>query len=317
MKAYTKEKYGGPEVLKLEDVDKPTLTDDGILVKVKANSVNPADWRILRGKPFFARFSFGLFKPKHKIPGADFAGVVEAVGSGVSNFKVGDRVFGETLEGGAFAEYTCAPAKVTALMPPNASFEEVAGIPLAGITALQALNHHGQLKQGDSVLVNGASGGVGHLVVQIAKAYGATVTGICSSRNVDFVKSIGADEVLAYDKQNIQAHEGKYTLIIDAHGNLTFNDFKRMGQSGAIVGFTSMGHMFSNMMRGGFSKFPLAAISAKANSEALEILAGLIEEKKLKVHIEKKFPASKIPQAIAHNETGRTRGKVVMVWEGS
>ena len=152
MKAFTKTRYGGPEVLQLEEVEKPSLGDDQILVKVVANSANPADWHILRGKPFFARFTFGLFKPKDKIPGADFAGIVEEAGINIDHFKVGDRVFGETLKGGAFAEYTCVPAKVCALMPEGTDFTEMAGVPIAGITALQALITHGKLKAGESVL---------------------------------------------------------------------------------------------------------------------------------------------------------------------
>lgn len=156
MKAYTKTKYGGPEVLQLEEVEKPSLEADHILVKVAANSANPADWHILRGKPFFARFSFGLFRPKYKIPGSDFSGIVEETGSDVSNFKPGDKVFGESLSGGAFAEYNSVPAKVCAIMPEGTGFTEMAGVPIAGITALQALTTRGQLKEGESVLIKNA-----------------------------------------------------------------------------------------------------------------------------------------------------------------
>lgn len=177
MKAFTKSEYGGPEILQLEDVEKPDLKDDHILVKVVANSANPADWHILRGKPFFARFSFGLFQPKEKIPGADFAGIVEEVGNNVEHFSNGDRVFGAALTGGAFAEYICVPANVCGLMPQGITFPEMASVPIAGVTALQALTTHGKLKERESVLINGSSGGVGHFTVQIAKAYGAKVTG--------------------------------------------------------------------------------------------------------------------------------------------
>lgn len=180
MKAFTKEKYGGPEILKLEEVEKPSLKENNILVKVLVNSVNPADWHILRGKPVVARFAFGLFKPRDKILGSDFSGIVEAVGKNVKHFKVGERVFGESLKGGAFAEYVCAPANGCAIMPKGSDFPEMAGIPIAGLTALQALLTHGQIKKGESVLINGSSGGVGHFTVQIAKAYGAKVTAVCS-----------------------------------------------------------------------------------------------------------------------------------------
>ena len=173
MKAITKHRYGGSEVLQLEEVEKPTVKPEHLLVKVEANSANPADWHTLRGEPRLARLSFGLLKPKHKILGADFAGTVEAVGDNVTNFKVGERVFGDIINGGAFAEYACVPAQVCAQMPEGTEFPEMAGIPIAGLTALQALIMHGELKEGESVLINGASGGVGHLAVQIAKAYGA------------------------------------------------------------------------------------------------------------------------------------------------
>ncbi len=315
MKAYIKRKYGGPEILRLEEVEKPSPDADHILVKIAANSANPADWHILRGKPFFARFSFGLFRPKHKIPGSDFAGTVEETGSDVSNFKPGDKVFGESLSGGAFAEYNSVPAKVCAIMPEGTDFTEMAGVPIAGITALQALTTHGQLKEGESVLINGSSGGVGHFAVQIAKAFGAEVTAVCSSRNTDFVKSLGADHVIAYDKENIHQHDGRYKLIVDTHGNLTHSDYTRMGQRGVSLGFTTMGHMASVLFKNAFSKFPLAQFTAEMNTKDLETLASFIQSKKIKVHIERTYPYNQIPEAIGYIEAMRTRGKVVMVWE--
>ena len=316
MKAFTKHKYGGPEVLQLQEVEKPEIKDDCILVKVSANSANPADWHILRGEPFFARFTFGLFKPKDKIPGADFAGIVEEAGNNVTHFKVGDRVFGETLKGGAFAEYTCAPANVCALMPEGIDFKVMASVPIAGVTAFQALITHGKLKAGETVLINGSSGGVGHFAVQIAKAYGAKVSAVCSDRNLDFVKNLGADEVIPYDKENIHQHKEKYDLIIDTNGNLNHEDFVRMGRRGVLVGFTSMGHMMLVLFKSAFSKFPLAQFTAVANTKDLEILASLIQNEKIKVHIEKTFPYKKIPEAIGYIEAMRTKGKVAMVWEG-
>lgn len=314
MKAFTKIKYGGPEVLQLEEVEKPILKDGQILVKVAANSANPADWHIIRGKPFFARFSFGLFRPKDKIPGADFSGVIEAVGNGVVQFKVGDRVFGETLKGGAFAEFNAVPANVCALMPEGSNFTEMASVPTAGITALQALTSHGKVREGESVLINGSSGGVGHFAVQIAKALGAKVTAVCSSRNVDFVKSLGADQVIAYDKDNIHQHNGKYNLIIDTNGNLSHNDYTRMAQRGVIVGFTTMGHMMSLLLKKSFNKFPLVQFTAEANSKDLETLASLIQRKEIKVHVEKTFSYKNIPEAIQYIEAMHTQGKVAMVW---
>ncbi len=315
MKALIKTQYGGPEVLRLEEVDKPTLKDDQILVKVMANSANPADWHILRGEPFFARLSFGLFKPKDKILGADFAGVVEEVGKNITHFKVGDRVYGETLQGGAFAEYVSVNANVCAQILEGVDFPEMAGLPIAGLTALQALTTYGKLQKNESVLINGASGGVGHLAIQIAKTKGAKVTGICSSKNVDFVKSLGADHVIAYDQENIQQHSGKYDLVLDAHGNLTHADFVRMGQRGVLIGFTTIGNMMSVLLKNTVSKFQLAQFTAEANTKDLETLASLAHSGKLKVHIDRSYPYTEIPDAIAYIEEMHTKGKVVMVWE--
>jgi NADPH:quinone reductase-like Zn-dependent oxidoreductase len=315
MKAFVKTKYGGPEVLHLEEVEKPVPNDNQILVKVAANSVNPADWHIIRGEPFFARFSFGLFKPKDKIAGADFAGTVEATGSNVTRVKVGDRVFGELLSGGAFAEYVCVPENVCAIMPAEAGFREMACVPIAGITAFQALTVHGHLQEGESVLINGASGGVGHFTVQMAKAFGAKVTAVCSAKNSAFVKELGADKVIPYDSENIHLHNTKYDLVVDAHGNLTHSDFKRMGKRGVVLGFTTMGHMIGLMSTAAFSKFPLAQFTAKVSAEDLEVVASMIKNRKVKVHIDKTFSYSEIPEAIRYIESMRTRGKVAMEWE--
>ncbi len=315
MKAFTKTKYGGPEILQFEEVEKPSLKDGHILIKVMANSANPADWHILRGKPFFARATFGLFKPKDKIPGADFSGIVEAVGNNADQFKVGERVFGTTFKGGAFAEFTCAPVEVCAVMPDGTDFPEMACVPIAGITALQALITYGRLKKGESVLINGSSGGVGHFAVQIAKAYGAEVTAVCSAKNIDFVRKLGADQVIAYDKESIHEHDGKYNLVLDTHGNLTHKDFKRMGQRGVMVGFTTMAHMISVLLQSAFGKFPLVQFTAVANTKDLETLATLIQDGKIKVHIEKTYSYKAIPEGIAYIEAMRTKGKVAMVWD--
>lgn len=314
MNAFTKTKYGGPKVLRLEKVEKPSVKSGHLLVKVMANSANPADWHIIRGTPVFARLSFGLWRPKDKIPGADFAGIVEEVGEGVTNFNPGDRVFGQSMNG-AFAQFNGVPANVCALMPENAGFPEMACVPIAGLTALQALTTHGNLKKGESVLVNGSSGGVGHFTVQIAKAYGAHVVGVCSAKNVDFVKSLGADKVIAYDQVNIHQHGTKYDLMIDTHGNLFHKDYKRMGRRGVMVGFVSVGHLFNLFLQRALSKYPLAQFIAVANTSDLEILASLVEEEKIKAHIDKTYDYTDIPEAIRYIETMHTRGKVAMVWE--
>ena len=314
MKAFTKSSYGGPEVLHLSIVDKPYPAAQEVLVRVMANSANPADWHILRGEPWIARLSFGIFKPKNPILGADFAGIVEEVGHGINTFQPGDRVFGESLKGGAFAEYTVVPVQACAHMPDNMEFDQMAGVPIAGLTALQALITHGKLEAGQTVLVNGASGGVGHFAVQIAKAYGAKVTGVCSGRNTEFVRSLGADHVIAYDQQNIHQHEGTYDLVLDAHGNLNFSDFKRMGQLGVMIGFTTMGHMIKVMISSRLSKYPLLQFTAKANTEDLETLATLIASGQIKTHIDRQFSFEQIPEAISYIEKMRTKGKVVMNW---
>lgn len=314
MKAFVKTKYGGPEVLKLEEVEMPTIKEDHILVKVVANAANPADWHLLRGEPFFARFTSGLFKPKEKVPGADFAGMVVGKGSSVTGFEVGDSVFGAKLMGTAFAELVSVPVSACASFPKQISFAEMASVPIAGLTALQALITHGKLKAGESVLINGASGGVGHFAVQIAKAYGATVTGVCSGRNAEFVQSLGANKVVAYDQENIHLHKGKYDLVIDANGNLTHEDFIRMGRKGVLIGFTTMKHMFSILFRKAFSKFPLIQFTVEVNQGDLQTLAEMVEQGKLKPQIEKEFSYKEIPEAIAYIEAMRTRGKVVMIW---
>jgi NADPH:quinone reductase-like Zn-dependent oxidoreductase len=314
MKAFTKLKYGGPEILSLKDVEFPALKDGHLIVRIFANSVNPADWHILRGKPFFSRFMFGFFKPKEKIPGVDFSGIVEQVGKNVNGFRVGDKVFGESLTGGVFAEYACVPENACAKMPDGTKFSDMASVPVAGLTALQALITHGQLKKGQTVLINGASGGVGHFAVQLAKEYGAIVTAVCSAKNVEFVKSLGAEHVIAYDKENIHRHTGKYNLVVDTNGNLTFKDFKRMGQRGVITGFTTMGHMISVLVEKAFSHFPLIQFTAATDRKDLDTLADLIKERKIKVHIDKIYSYDRIPDAISYIEAMRTRGKVAIIW---
>lgn len=316
MKAIVKDKYGGPEVLRMEEVRKPQINTKELLIKVKANSANPADWHLMRGKPYFARIAFGLFKPKTKILGADFAGIVEEVGSDVTNFKVGDSVFGESLRGGAFAEYLAVEENNCGLVPDNVSFTEMASVPVAGLTAWQALVDHGKLQKGESVLINGSTGGVGHFTVQIAKALGASkVVAVCSSSKASFVMSLGADEVIAYDKENIHSHNQQYDLVIDTHGNLFHADYKRMGRRGVMVGFTSFGHMMRLMLKRAFSKFQLAQFTAEANTKDLNSLAELIATGQVKVEIEKTYSSEEIPQAIAYIEQMHTRGKVAMSWE--
>ncbi len=315
MKAITKHKYGGPEVLRFAEVDQPSPKAGELLVQVAANAANPADWHILRGKPFLARFSFGLFRPKHPILGADFAGTVVQLGAGVTDFKLGDRVFGEALQG-AFAEYVAVPATVCARMPEGTDFPTMAGVTMAGLTAWQALVSRGKLQVGERVLINGASGGVGHLAVQLAKELGATVTAVCSSRNADFVRSLGADEVIAYDQHPLADYGEQHDLVLDVQGNLRLQDFRRLGRRGVMVGFTSMGLMLSVVLQNLLVRHPIQVFTAAANTQDLQRLAQLVQTEALRVHIDKTFPAHQIPEAIAYIETMRSRGKVAMVWEG-
>lgn len=191
----------------------------------------------------------------------------------------------------------------------------MAASPIAGLTALQALITHGKLKKGESVLINGASGGVGHFAIQIAKAYGAEVTGVCSSRNVSFVESLGADEVIAYEKDSIHKHNKKYDLVLDCHGNLSHGDHKRMGTRSVVIGFTTLTHMFGLMLKNIVKRHPIQVFTAKANTRDLNTLANLIKERKIKVHIDKRFSFEESPKAIAYIERMRTRGKVVMLHE--
>ena len=315
MKAFIKTQYGGPEILRLEEIELTPLKENEIRVKVMANSANPADWHILRGAPFAARFTTGLFKPKDKILGADFAGIVEKTGTNTKHFRVGDRVFGESLTGGAFAEYIQIPETSCAKMPIDSSFIEMACVPIAGLTALQAIDTHAKIQAGESVLINGASGGVGHFAVQIAKARGAKVSAVCSFKNKGFVESLGADKVIAYDKEDIHTHTGFYDVVIDTNGNLNFDDYKRMGKRGVMIGFTGLGHMAGVLIKKMLGSFQLIQFTAAVNKTDLETLSGLIEQKQIKVQIEKTFSYKEIPEAIAYIESMRTRGKVAMSWE--
>ncbi len=230
MRAITRTRYGSPDVLRLEDVAKPTPNDNEVLVKISAASVNAGDWHILRGKPFLIRLmGFGLLKPKGKIIGADIAGRVEAVGKNVKQLHQGEEVFGDLAKCGlgAFAEYACVPESALALKPGNISFEEAAAVPRVGVVALQALRDHGHIRAGQKVLVNGASGGVGTFAVQIAKSFGAEVTGVCSTRNLDKVRSLGADHVIDYTKEDFTKDGQQYDLILAANGYHPISDYKR------------------------------------------------------------------------------------------
>src|SRR5215207_5552082 len=245
MKAIVYAEYGSPDVLQFKDVEKPAPKDNEVLVKVHAASANPADWHLMRAEPFLARLANGLLKPKNTKLGADVAGRVEAIGSNVTRLQVGDDVFGgmPLSELGGFAEYVCAPEELLALKPARMTFEQAAAVPLAAFTALQGLRDKGQIQPGQRVLINGASGGVGTFAVQIAKSFGTEVTGVCSTRNLELVRSIGADHVIDYTQEDFTNNGQQYDLIYCAVGNRSVSDYKRaLSPTGicVIAGFTSL-----------------------------------------------------------------------------
>jgi NADPH:quinone reductase-like Zn-dependent oxidoreductase len=315
MKAVVYHSYGPPDVLRLEEVDKPTPSDNEVLVKVHTASANPADWHLMRADPFLARFANGLRKPKNTRLGADVAGRIEAVGSNVRQLQVGDEVFGElSLKAlGSFAEYVCASEELLALKPANLTFEQAAAVPLAAFTALQGLRDKGQIREGQKVLINGASGGVGTFAVQIAKSFGAEVTGVCSSRNLEMVRSIGADHVIDYTQTDFTAAGPQYDLIFDAVGNRSVADLKRALRPGGIcsvAGFSSMSRLLQTVLLGG-RRVGLMK-TATANKEDLLTIRELLEAGKVVPVIDRAYPLSEIAEAIRYLETGRARGKVVI-----
>ena len=313
MKAFVWEKYGPPETLRMAEVEMPTPEADEVLVRVLAVSVNPADWHSLRGKPLFSRATLGLLRPKHKILGVDIAGQVEAVGSDVTQFKPGYDVYANLLDHGygGFAEYVSVPAAVMSLKPANLSFEEAAAVPMAAVTALQGLRHHGEIRPGHKVLINGTSGGVGTFAVQIAKSYGPEVTGVTSTRNIDLVRSLGADHVVDYTRDDFTRAGRRYDLIFDTVGNRSVSDLRRAlaeGGKASVTGFTSVAKMMGASLRGGKD---IAMVKAQVTTKDLELLSELIEAGKVRPQIDRRYPFAEIPAAIAYLEQGRARGKVV------
>lgn len=322
MKAILFTEYGSPDVLRLAEVEKPTPKPGEVLVKVYASSGNALDWHIMRGEPFLARLEYGLRRPKRQFLGADLAGTVESVGAGVTSFKPGDAVLGEVFHAGlgAFAEYVCVPASALALKPENLSFEQGAAVPLAALTALQGLRDKGQIRAGQRVLVNGASGGVGTFAVQIAKALGAHVTAVSSGRNLDLVRSIGADETIDYQREDFTRSAGRYDLILDVIGNHSVAALKRtLTPQGvaAIVGFTTLPRMFEHLVigplmsrRGGQTVGMMGTV--KSSTDDLRLLADWLATGKIAPVIDCCYPLDQTADAIRYLETGRARGKVVI-----
>jgi NADPH:quinone reductase-like Zn-dependent oxidoreductase len=314
MKAFVYEKYGPPETLRLAEVDKPVPDADHVLVKVRAASVNAADWHVLRGKPLFSRATLGLLRPKHQVLGVDIAGQVEAVGSGVTRFQPGDEVYANLLDHGygGFAEYVSVPVDVMSLKPPSLSFEDAAAVPMAAVTALQGLGHHGAIQPAHKVLINGASGGVGTFAVQIAKAYGGEVTAVTSTRNLELVGSLGADHVLDYTSTDALGGGRRYDLILDTVGNRSVPDLRRalaQGGKAAVTGFTSVAGLLAVSLRGGKD---IAQVQAHVTTKDLDVLSELIEAGKVRPQIDRRYRFTEIPAAIAYLEQGRARAKVVV-----
>jgi NADPH:quinone reductase-like Zn-dependent oxidoreductase len=321
MKAIVYTKYGPPDVLELREVEKPTPNDDQVLVKVHAASVNAADVHFLRGKPFLMRLmGFGLLKPKNKTLGSDISGRVEAVGRNVKQFQPGDEVFGDLFEcgRGGFAEYACASENALALKPANISFEEAAAVPMAAITALHSLRDKGQIQPGQKVLISGASGGVGTFAVQIAKSFGAEVTAVCSTRNLEMVRSIGADHVIDYTKEDFTQNGQRYDLILAANGYHSILDYKRaLGPKGTYVTTGgSMAQLFQAMLLGPWISMTgskkMGNLLSKPNQEDLVFMKKLLEAGKVKPVIERRYPLSEVAEAVRYLEEGHAQGKVVI-----
>jgi NADPH:quinone reductase-like Zn-dependent oxidoreductase len=321
MKAIVHRCYGSPDVLKLEDIEKPTAVDDQVLVKVHAASVNPLDWHYMRGTPYLVRLDSGFGKPENPRLGVDFAGTVEAVGKNVKRFKPGDEVFGGKF--GAFAEYVSVREdRALVLKPANLTFEQAASVPIAAITALQGLRDKGQIQPGQKVLINGASGGVGTFAVQIAKSFGAEVTGVCSTRNVAMVRSIGADHVIDYTQEDFTQGGQHYDLILDNVGSHSLLEYRRaLNPKGifVIVGGPSNGQWIGPLsipikalMLSPFVSQKFLPFLAELDQKDLTILGDLMQAGKVTPVIDRRYKLSEVPAAIQYLEEGHARGKVVI-----
>jgi len=314
MKAILYTSYGSPSNLHLTEVEKPVPGDNQILIKVHAASVNSYDWRHLRADPFFIRVMVGgLFKPKHRILGADVAGKVEAVGRNVTQFKPGDDVFGEGSYGG-FAEYVCVDENRFILKPDNLTFDEAAAVPMAALTALQGLRDKGKIQAKQKVLINGASGGVGTFAVQIARSFGAEVTGVCSTAKMDLVRSLGADNVVDYTQEDVTRNNQKYDLILDTAAHRSISDYKRILNPDGVYVLVggSISRIFQLMFKSKTGVKNIGTMVASINQKDLLFLAELLKSGKIKSIIDKRFPLADTAKALQYFEEGHTRGKIVI-----
>ena len=321
MKAIVYHDYGSPDVLQLKEVEKPAPKDNEVLVKVQTASANPADWHLLRGDPFLLRLESGLLKPKNKILGADIAGRVAAVGKNVKQFQPGDEVFGD-LSGcgwGGFAEYASVAENALVLKPVDLSFEEAAAVPMAAVTALQGIRDHGQIKPGQKVLINGASGGVGTFAVQIAKSFGTEVTAVCSTSKLDMVRSIGADHVIDYTSEDFTQNGQQYDLIIGANGHHSLSDYKGALSPNGTYGCTggNMAQIFESMLLGpltsmnGSKKLKNMGV-AQPSQRDLIVMKELLDARKVVPVIDRCYPLGDVPAALEYLGEGHARGKVII-----
>jgi NADPH:quinone reductase-like Zn-dependent oxidoreductase len=322
MKAIRYYRYGSPDVLQFQDVDRPAVGDDDVLVRVRAAALNPLDYHFMRGKPYLVRLQGGLSRPKGNGLGADMAGQVEAVGRNVTGFRPGDEVFGSRL-GGMFAEYVSLRQDAAlAAKPANLTFEQAAAVPVAAITALQALRDKGRIRPGQTVLVNGAAGGVGTFAVQLAKAFGAEVTGVCGAGNVELVRSLGADEVIDYTRADFTRTGRRYDLVVDAVGIRPLAETRRaVAPKGVLVGvggpkdgnwIKPVRPTIAMLALSPFVSQRLVPLLARANREDLATLGELLAAGKVTPVIDRTYPLSAVPDAIRYLELGHARGKVVV-----
>jgi NADPH:quinone reductase-like Zn-dependent oxidoreductase len=324
MKAIVYERYGSPDVLELKEVEKPTPKDDEVLVKVHAASLNAYDWHLLRADPFLVRIMGGGFlKPKNKIPGADIAGRVEAVGANTKQFQPGDEVFGDLADCGCggFAEYVCASENALAPKLAGMTFEEAAAVPMAAVTALIGLRDNGQIQPGQKVLINGASGGVGTFAVQIAKSFGAEVTAVCSTRNLELVKTLGADKVIDYTKEDFTKNGQLYDLILGINGYHSILEYKRAlspkGIYGMVGGSSAQIYqaVFLNALVSIIGSKKMGMVVGKSNQKDLVFLNELLKAGKVVPVIDRVYPLSEVAEAIRYLEKGHAKGKVVITVE--
>ncbi|NLF49922.1 MAG: NAD(P)-dependent alcohol dehydrogenase [Leptolinea sp.] len=319
MKAIVFNQYGQPDVLLLEEVKKPSPRNNEVLIKVHAVSLNYADWHMLTGKPFVARLSFGLFRPMKNILGADIAGVVEAIGPGITRFKPGDEVYGDLgmVGFGGLAEYVCAPEHVIATKPTNLTYEESAALPMASVTALQALQNDGQVQPGQEVLIHGSAGGVGTFAIQIAKYLGAEVTGVCSTRNIEQTLALGADHVIDYLKEDFAANGKTYDLILGINGNRSIFDYRKaLAPNGKylMIGGSDK-QIFQFMLLGPFIARPgqkMGSVFAKTLSKELIAIKDLAEAGKIRPLIDRTYKLAETPEAMRYLGTGHARAKIII-----